>query len=65
MRRPLAHAIAVRRITVTALRRAMRLTGFCERCGATTQHVCFYSDGVVVEACAVCRGEAGAVGEAR
>lgn len=53
-----AHARKVREITITALRRAMGLTGCCEVCGASTKCVIFNPDGTVTEVCSPCLSQA-------
>jgi len=55
------HATPLRRITVSALRRSLHLTGHCELCGAGTLTVAFMPEGApqsVVEICSACSGEA-------
>ena len=55
----LAHTTRVRRVTLPALRRALRLTGHCEWCGASSGwKVAFMpTGGGIFEACAACLAE--------
>lgn len=55
----IAHAVKVRRITATALIRAMGLSGYCEMCGDATRHVAFWNnDRYYAQTCVACLGDA-------